>query len=100
VHCACPLMGDRDPYLSRQYFRRTRQLTNAVVASTAVGCLLYDWDSYLGTNDHVFSGIRPTVRACLDWVWGVSSSPAAQQQQQQEQQQLKELPSTHSKGSG
>lgn len=68
-------MSTRPSYpFSRAYYRRARLGSNLVVGFTTIGILLYDWDSYLGTNEHVFSGIRPAVRASLDWLWGVGPS--------------------------
>lgn len=59
--------------LSQQYHKRVRLGTNLAVGFIIFGCLIYDWDSYLGTDKHVFKGIRPTIRRTLDWMWGVEA---------------------------
>ena len=48
--------------------------TNLAVGATAIGVLLFDWDSYLGTSDHIFGGVRPAVRSTLNWLWGVQDT--------------------------
>ncbi len=63
----------RAPF-SRKFYKRARITQNVVTGAVIVSCLLYDWDSYLGTKDHAFSGIRPAVRRALDWAWGVSGA--------------------------
>jgi len=71
--------------------RRVRLGTRWALGVVVVGSLLYDWDSYLGTDQHIFGGIRPAVRRTLDWAWGVQKpgqQQAPQQQQQQQQQAL------------
>jgi hypothetical protein len=42
--------------ISRQFHRQSKAAINAGVVFVVVSCLLYDWDSYLGTNKHVFGG--------------------------------------------
>jgi len=59
--------------LTRKYHRRTRALTNIAVGITVASCLVYDWDTYLGTDKHVFSSVRPAVRRTLDWWYGVEA---------------------------
>lgn len=61
--------------LSRTYHRRTRAVTRISIAVCIASCLVYDWDTYLGTDKHVFSGIRPAVRRTLDWCYGIEAPP-------------------------
>lgn len=63
----------RSPF-SRKFYKRARLGTNLVVGGVVLSCLLYDWDTYLGTDQHVFKGIRPAVRHTLDWLWGVDKA--------------------------
>ena len=58
-------------WLSRSYHRRVRALTNVLLGVTVVSCLLFDWDTFLGTDDHLFRDIRPATRRTLDWLYGV-----------------------------
>ena len=60
-------------WLSRKYHRRVKAATRAVVGITFLSCLLFDWDSYLGTDKHIFRSVRPTVRRGLDFLYGVPS---------------------------
>lgn len=64
---------ERVPF-DRKFYRRTRWATHAVVIGVGLSCLLYDWDSYLGTDQHMFAGIRPRVKQALNWIWDVDSS--------------------------
>jgi hypothetical protein len=81
------LPRDQRAPFSRAFYKRARVGTNALVAFVAVGCLLYDWDSYLGTDDHMFKHIRPTVRRTLDWAWGAGEEPAGRTRHSQLQQE-------------
>jgi hypothetical protein len=73
---------------SRTFYRRSRWATHALWVGVGVSCLLYDWDTYLGSDAHLFHGIRPAVKRALDWAWG--APPAGEPQQQQV-----EKPSAH-----
>lgn len=75
---------------SRQYYKRARLGTNLFVGAVTVGLLLYDWDTYLGHNQHVFRGVRPAVRRTLDWLWGVEPEPSAARIRRQRAQQQEE----------
>ncbi len=57
---------DERTLLSRNYHRRTKAVMNVSIVLCVASCLVYDWDTYLGTEKHVFSGIRPAVRRGLD----------------------------------
>lgn len=72
---------DREVF-SRKYYKRTRLLTNAFLGFAVATCLIYDWDSHLGTNQHVFSGIRPAIRRTLDWAYGVEPKKSKDQTQE------------------
>lgn len=60
-------------WLSRKFHRRVKLATRALIGVTAVTCLLFDWDTYLGTEKHIFRNVRPTVRRALDYLYGVPS---------------------------
>lgn len=65
------LSRDDKKWLSRQYHRRVKTATRAVLGITVVSCLLFDWDTYLGTDKHIFRGIRPGIRKALDSIYGI-----------------------------
>ena len=44
--------------LSRKYHSRTKSVQKIAIVACVISCLVYDWDTYLGTNKHVFSGVR------------------------------------------
>eukprot|EP00798_Chlamydomonas_sp_ICE-L_P006791 gene6791-30759_t len=57
--------------LTRVYQKRTKSIINVFLGCCVAGCLIYDWDTYLGTDKHVFSPIRPAIRRNMDWWYGV-----------------------------
>lgn len=63
-------------WLSRKYHRRVKLATNAILGVTLVSCVLFDWDTYLGTDKHIFRSVRPTVRRFLDSVYGIAPESA------------------------
>lgn len=75
-HNLSSIPRDERTLLSRTYHRRMRTLTNVAVVLCIGSCLVYDWDTYLGTDKHVFSGIRPAVRRTMDWMYGIEEPPA------------------------
>lgn len=44
--------------LSRSWHRNVKTVQRVSVTGLIISCLLYDWDTYLGTDKHVFSGVR------------------------------------------
>lgn len=75
-----PIIPRQEPdsenvFLSKRNYKRYKVGTRLFLGTFAVGLLLYDWDSYLGTDNHVFSGVRPALRRALDWVYGVEAPP-------------------------
>lgn len=69
------LSREDQAWLSRKYHKRVRTATNALVGITIVSCLLFDWDTYLGTDRHIFRSIRPAIRRALDSAYGVTPPP-------------------------
>jgi hypothetical protein len=67
--------GEQRTLLTRTYHRRTNAVTNVALVLCVASCLVYDWDTYLGTDKHVFSGIRPAVRRTMDWLYGLEPPP-------------------------
>jgi len=55
---------------------RVKAFTFVLCAYTAVSCALADWDHIFG-KEHIFSNIRPGVRALLNRAYGVDSPAAA-----------------------
>jgi hypothetical protein len=61
-------------WLSRKYHRRVKTATRAVLGVTLVSCLLFDWDTYLGTDKHIFHNVRPAFRRMMDGLYGLNDS--------------------------
>lgn len=68
------LSREDQAWLSRKYHKRVKTATNALVGVTVLSCLLFDWDTYLGTDRHIFHGVRPAIRRALDSLYGIDDS--------------------------
>ena len=44
--------------LTRRWHKNVKTVQTVSVIGLVISCLVYDWDTYLGTNKHVFSGVR------------------------------------------
>lgn len=75
----------RPVWLSRSYHRRVKAATRAVIGVCIVSCVLFDWDTYLGTDRHVFKGLRTGIRRSLDALYGLGPEEAATAAQTQRQ---------------
>lgn len=56
--------------LEAQARLRVKAVTAVVTTVTAASLILFDWDAASGQRT-AFSSIRPTVKSCLNWVYGV-----------------------------
>jgi hypothetical protein len=71
------LKNDGDPgavVFTRRWRSGVKALTLVLCAYTGASCLMADWDARFGER-HVFSGVRPAVRAYLTALLG--PAPAA-----------------------
>jgi hypothetical protein len=55
---------------------RMKALTVVATVATLAGCLTADWEDRYGEN-HVFSGVKPTIKKFFNGLYGVSSTATA-----------------------
>lgn len=73
------LKNDGDPgavVFTRRWRSGVKALTLVLCAYTGASCLMADWDARFGER-HVFSGVRPAVRAYLTALLGPAPAPSA-----------------------